>query len=106
MKTFSLCFSKMAESFENLDGILPDWVNEDIEKRLVQAVDKFQKQEEEKARFFVENETMHWASWNSTTEPLVLATEIKLRIAKFTVTGILFGQCDKMDSRAKFTKPS
>ena len=44
----------MAESFENLDhGILPDWVNEDVGKSLAEAVDKFQKQEEEKnTRFF------------------------------------------------------
>ena len=32
-ENFSLCFSKMAESFENLEAILPDWVNEDVEKK-------------------------------------------------------------------------
>ena len=37
----------MAESFENLENILPDWMNEYVEKRLAEAVDKFQKQEEE-----------------------------------------------------------
>ena len=36
----------MAESCENVEDILPDWVNEDVEKRLAEAVDKFQKQEE------------------------------------------------------------
>ena len=29
----------MAESFENLDDILPDWANEDLEKILAEAVD-------------------------------------------------------------------
>ena len=38
----------MAESFENLEDILSDWVNEDVEKSLTEAVDKFQKQEEGK----------------------------------------------------------
>ena len=37
IKTFALCYSKMAESFENLDDILADWVNEDFEKSLVEA---------------------------------------------------------------------
>ena len=33
----------MAESFKNLEDILPDWANEDVEKSLAEAVDKFQK---------------------------------------------------------------
>ena len=41
IKTFALCYSKMAESFENLDDILADWVNEDFEKSLVEAVDSW-----------------------------------------------------------------
>ena len=41
----------MAESFENLEDILPDWVNEDVEKSLAKAVDKFQKKEEGKNMF-------------------------------------------------------
>ena len=36
----------MAESLETLEDILPGWVNEDVEKSLAEAVDKFQKQEE------------------------------------------------------------
>ena len=36
-------FSKMEESLK----FLPDWVNEEIEKSFAEAVDKFQKQEEE-----------------------------------------------------------
>ena len=43
----------MAESFENLQDILPDWVNEDVEKSLAETVDKFQKQEEEKRNTFL-----------------------------------------------------
>ena len=38
----------MAESLENLDEILPDWVNEDIGKTLAETVDKFQNEEKEK----------------------------------------------------------
>lgn len=37
---------------------MPDWVNEDVEKRLIEVVNKFQKQEKkrkEKTPFFVEN---------------------------------------------------
>ena len=37
----------MAKSFKNLDDILPDWVNEDLEKRLAEAVDSYVKQGEE-----------------------------------------------------------
>ena len=49
----------MALSFENLVVILPDWSNENVEKSLDEAVDKFQKQEEKKkkkTRLFVEND--------------------------------------------------
>lgn len=46
----------MAENFETLENILPDWANEEIEITLVEAVDKFQKEEEEKTRFYVEND--------------------------------------------------
>ena len=49
-------FFKMAENFETLENILPDWANEEIEITLVEAVDKFQKEEEEKTRFYVEND--------------------------------------------------
>ena len=28
LKIFSLCFSKMTERFENLEDVLPDWLNE------------------------------------------------------------------------------
>jgi hypothetical protein len=33
----------MAESFENLDNILPDWAKENIEKSLVEAVNRYEK---------------------------------------------------------------
>ena len=39
---FPLCF-KMAERFENLDNILPDWAKENIEKGLVEAVNRYEK---------------------------------------------------------------
>ena len=57
IKTFALCYSQMAESFENLDDILADWVKEDFEKTLVEAVESYDKQEKEiKSRFSVEND--------------------------------------------------
>ena len=37
----------MVESFENLEVILPDWVNEYIEQSLAGAVDEHEKKEEE-----------------------------------------------------------
>ena len=46
----------MAENFETLGNILPDWANEEIEITLVEAVYKFHKKEEEKTRFYVEND--------------------------------------------------
>ena len=46
----------MAENFETLENILPDWANEEIEITLVEAVDKFQMEEEEKTRFSVETD--------------------------------------------------
>ena len=47
----------MVESFENLDDILADWVNKDLEKSLVEAVDSYDKQEKErKSRFSVKND--------------------------------------------------
>ena len=57
LKTFSLWFLKCRKSFENLENISPDWANKDVEKNLVEAVDRYVKQEEErKTRFFEENE--------------------------------------------------
>ena len=44
IKTFALCFLKMAESFENL----ADWENEELEKSLAEA--SYNKQEEEKKK--------------------------------------------------------
>jgi len=48
----------MAESFENLDNILPDWAKENVEKSLFGAVNRYEKQEEErKTLFFEENDS-------------------------------------------------
>ena len=47
LQSFSLCF-KMAESFENLDNILPDWANDKLQKSLAETLNKFEKQEEER----------------------------------------------------------
>ena len=46
----------MAENFETSENILPDLVNKEIEITLVEAVYKFQKEEEEKTRSYVEND--------------------------------------------------
>jgi len=46
----------MAETFENLEDILPKWTKKDIEKSLAEAVDMYEKQQEQKTRFPVEND--------------------------------------------------
>jgi len=44
----------MEESFENSDHILRDWAKIRYKKRLVEALNKYEKQEEEeKSRFFL-----------------------------------------------------
>ena len=49
------CF-KMAERFENLDNILSEWAKEKIPKSLDDALNRYEKQEEEKRLFlFLEN---------------------------------------------------
>ena len=48
IETFAFCFLKMAESFENL----ADWEKEDLGKSLAEAVDSYDKQEEEKKTRF------------------------------------------------------
>lgn len=47
-------FSLMVESFENLEVILPDCVNENIEQSLAEAVDDYEKKE--KKRFTEETD--------------------------------------------------
>ena len=46
-KFFPSCF-KMAESFENLDNILRDWAKDKGQKILVKALNRFEKQKEER----------------------------------------------------------
>ena len=46
-KFFPLCF-KMAESFENLDNILRDWGKDKVQKSLAEALNRFEKLEEER----------------------------------------------------------
>ena len=72
IKTFALCFLKMAESFENL----ADWENEDLEKGVAEAVDSYDKQEEankKKTRFSVENDLTR------------LAIFVSVKVAKFEI---------------------
>ena len=38
----------MAESFENLDNILRDWAKDKGQKSLAEALNRFEKQEEER----------------------------------------------------------
>ena len=45
----------MAETFENLEDVLPDWTQDDIEESLAEKVNLYEKQEERKKRFFVED---------------------------------------------------
>ena len=38
----------MADSFENLDNILRDWEKDKVQKRLAEALNRLQKQENER----------------------------------------------------------
>ena len=38
----------MAESFENQDNILRDWVKDEVQKSLAEALNKFEKPESER----------------------------------------------------------
>jgi len=38
----------MAESFDNLDNILREWTKEKVQKSLVEALNRYEKQEEER----------------------------------------------------------
>ena len=54
LKTFPLCSLKMAESFENLENILPGWANKDVERSPAEAVCRYVKQEvQRKTRVFL-----------------------------------------------------
>ena len=46
-KFFPPCF-KMVERFENLDNILRDWAKKKKKKSLAEALNRFEKQEEER----------------------------------------------------------
>ena len=50
-KFFTLCF-KMAENFENLDNILRDWAKDKVQKSLVEALNRYEKQGEERQNRF------------------------------------------------------
>ena len=60
----------MAESCENLEDSLPDWVNEDVEKRLAEAVDKLQKQEEGKKHVSLKKNDLNSSSTSFSRAPL------------------------------------
>ena len=52
---FPLCF-KMAEKFENSDNIVRDWAKDKVEKSLVEVLNRYEKQGEERSsRFILEN---------------------------------------------------
>ena len=46
-KFYPLSF-KMAEGFENYDNMLRDWANDKVQKSLAEALNRFEKQEEER----------------------------------------------------------
>ena len=39
---------KMAKSFDNLDNILRDWANDKVQKSLVEGLNRYEKQKEER----------------------------------------------------------
>ena len=43
----------MAESFENLDNILRNWAKDKVKKCIVEALNRYEKQEEERTSRFV-----------------------------------------------------
>jgi len=47
----------MAESFQNVDNILRDWVKGKVQKSLVKAVNRYEKQEHKKAVSVLENDS-------------------------------------------------
>ena len=48
----------MAETFENLDTILRDWAKDKVQKSLVEALKRYEKQRRnDKAVFFLENDS-------------------------------------------------
>ena len=51
-KFFPPCF-KLAESFENLDNNLGGWAKDKVQKSLAEALDRFEKQEEERESRFI-----------------------------------------------------
>ena len=48
LQSFSLCRFKMAESFENWDNILCDWAKDRVQKSLAEALNRFEKPENER----------------------------------------------------------
>ena len=46
-KVFPLCF-QMAESFENIDNMTCDWAKDKVQKSLVEALNRYKKQEEKR----------------------------------------------------------
>ena len=57
LQSFYLCVLKRGGSFENLDNILRDWAKDTVQKSLAEALNRIEKQEEEKlSRFRVEND--------------------------------------------------
>ena len=47
IRKFFPLYCKMAESFENLDDIFRDWAKDQVQKSLVEALKRYEKQEEE-----------------------------------------------------------
>ena len=54
---------RMADSFVSYEDVLPDWANEDVEKSLAEAVDKFHNQKEKKNTFLCRK----WLKQNTRT---------------------------------------
>ena len=47
----------MAESFENLDTILRDWAKDKVQKSLVEALKRYEKQKKKDKAVFLENDS-------------------------------------------------
>ena len=93
----------MAERFENLDNILPDWAKEDIQKSLVDA--RYKKQEEEKRPFLFMEMTRavrlsrKSSKIKSKTKPLFCLGNTTSSIDKMTMTLIYLNNSQSENHR-------
>ena len=68
---------KMAGRFENLDNILRDWANDKVQKTLAEALNRCEKQKEERLRSFLYRKLLR-----KNTRTVAVGTKHKIGIGK------------------------